>query len=180
MTAIRAVNSKAVHPVDPRQQEGHPTMPADAHVLDFNEASPRSPERRRNIVVIVLGAILATAACSIIGVAFVQGSWWYSYGTDRALDGRSRARVEAMRDEVDASGIAPEAVPWLNAALDPHTDPSTVRAYLLAAQEVLEAADDPKLTEIVEELRAVVQTIQTYPVRHTSTPRPVPTLEWPW
>ncbi len=146
---------------------------------ELEEATPRSPGWGRHVGVIVLGAILALAACGVIGVAFVQGSWWYSYGTDRALDRESQARVEAIRDEVDASGVAPEAAMWLDAALDPNTDPTTVRTHLLSAQEILEAAGDPKLAGAVKELRAIIQTIRPVPLWETTTPRPVPTLEWP-
>jgi len=151
-----------------------------AKEMGFEVASPRHPMRGRRGVVVVLGAILAAVTCTIIGAALVQGSWWYSYGTDRGLSRQSRARVEAIRDEMDASGIVPEAVTRLDAALDPHADPTTVRAYLLAAQEVLGAADDPELARCVGELRAVIATIRSSHVFVPTTPRPVPTLEWPW
>jgi len=128
----------------------------------------------------MLGVILAGAACIIIGLAFVQGSWWYSYMTDRALNHESRAHVEAIRDEVNASGAAPEAVMWLDAALDPDTDPTTVRTHLLTAQEILEAAGDPKLAKAARELQGIIQTIRPTPSGRTITPRPAPTLEWPW
>lgn len=151
-----------------------------AETLELKEASPRRLGRGQRIAVVVLGIILAGAACVIIGLAFVQGSWWYSYMTDQALDYESRARVEAIRDEVDASGTAPEAVMWLNAALESNADPTTVRSHLLAAQEVLEAAGDPKLAEAVRELQEIIQTIRPRHFGMTTTPRPAPTLEWPW
>jgi hypothetical protein len=151
-----------------------------AKEMGFEGVSPHRLVRGRRVVVVVLGAILAAVACAIIGAAFVQGSWWYSYGTDRALSHESRVRVEAIRDEMDASGSVPEAVTWLDAALDPHADPTTVRAYLLAVQETLGAADDPKLAHCVGELRAVIETIRPSHVSVTTTPRPMPTLEWPW
>jgi hypothetical protein len=152
----------------------------DAEELNFEQAHPRPPARVRRIAVVVLGTILAGVACGIISLTFVQGSWWYSYGTDRALDRESRARVEAIRDEVDASGVAPEVVVWLNAALEPDAHPTDVRAYLLAAQEALKPADDPKLAGAVRELRAITQAIRSSGVREMVTPCPEPMLEWPW
>ncbi len=164
MTLMNTVNPESVNPAIPCREE----------------ASPRSPNRGRRAVVIVMGMILAGVVFSIIGPAFVQGSWWYSYGTDRALDRASQVRVEAIRDEVDADGSAPEAVVWLNAALDPNAHPTDIRTYLLAAQEALKATGDPKLAEAAEELQAIIQMIRPAPLWETTTPRPVPTLEWPW
>ncbi len=155
-------------------------IPTNAEELEFEEARPHGPGRARRIGIVVLGVILAGVACVIIGLAFVQGSWWYSYGTDRTLDHESRARVEAMREEMGGSGAPPEAVKWLNAALDPNAHPTDVRTYLLTAQEVLEATDDPKLAEAVRELQAIIQAIRPTPLWETTTSRPVPTLEWPW
>ncbi len=147
---------------------------------ELEEAAPRGLGRGRRVGVIVLGVILVGAACVIIGLAFVQGSWWYSYGTDRALDQASLVRVEAIRDEVDAGGSVPEAVVWLNAALDPNAHPTDIRTYLLAAQEALKATGDPKLAEVAEELQAIIQMIRPAPLWETTTPRLVSTLEWPW
>lgn len=143
----------------------------------------RAPVRRR-LVVIVLGAIVAAVACAILGVAFVRGSWWYSYGTDRALNGESRARLEAIRDEVEASGAAPEAVMWLEAALEPGVDPTDVRIYLITARETIGAADDPALAEAARELQAIIGRIQsasTYPaaIDIATTPYIVSTPVWP-
>ena len=152
----------------------------NAEELRLEEASPRAPGRGRRVGVIVLGVVLAGVACTLVGLTFVQGSWWYSYGTDQALDRESRARVAAIRDAVDASGAMPRVVVWLDEALDPNADPSTVRVYLLSAQQALKAADDPELVQAVEELRAIIQTLQGAPIKGTSTPRPISTLEWPW
>jgi len=157
----------------------------NAEELEFDELSPRRLGRGRRIGVIVLGAILIAAACIIISLAFVQGSWWYNYAGGQTLDHESRARIEAIRDDVDASDRAPRAVMWLNAALDPNADLTAVEAYLLSAQEVLEAADDPQLAEAAEDSRAIIETIQSPTARPpdfkaTVTPYPVPTLEWPW
>ena len=181
MTLVSTVNLESDNPADLCQQENHSMTPTGAAELEFEEASPRRVGRGRRIAVTVLGVILAVVACTIIGLAFVQGSWWYPTMTDRALDDESMARVEAIRDEVDTAGSAPEAARWLNEALDPPTtDPTAVRAYLLAAQEALEAADDPKLVRAVSELRAIIQTVRQPYTGGTTTPYPMPTLEWPW
>jgi hypothetical protein len=151
----------------------------NTETLELEEAGPRRLGQGWRIGITVLGVILAGMACGIIAVAFVQGSWWYSYGTDQALDHESQARVEAIRDEVDASGTATEAVVWLDAALDPNSDPSAVRYHLLTAWEILKAADDPKLTQAAGELQGIIQQIQSSHPRTTGTPRPVSTPEWP-
>lgn len=145
----------------------------------FEGAEPRRLGWRRRLIVIGLGVVLATMACGIIGTAFVHSTSWSSYGTDRALDRVSRARVEAIRREVDASGSAPEALTWLDAALDSQVDPTTVRTYLLTAQEALEATGDLELARAARELRGIAQMIRPAPLGETSTPRPLPTLEWP-
>lgn len=152
-----------------------------AEGLESEQARPRGPGRGRHIVVIALGAILVVVACGIMSVAFAQGSWWYSYGTDRALNEGTRTRVEAIRDEVEASGAAPEAVVWLNAALEPNAHPTDIRAYLLAAQEVLETVGDPQLAEAARELQAIIETIRppNFRMEMRVTPYPVSTLEWP-
>jgi hypothetical protein len=99
--------------------------------------------------------------------------------TDPGLNQESRSRLEAIRDEVDTIGTAPEAVGWMNDALDPNADGTSVLAYLRAAQKVLEAADDPKLAEAARDLREIIQTMRPTPIRKTVTPLPVYTLEWP-
>jgi len=149
------------------------------------ELEPTPPGARlgRRGVVIALGTILATLALGMMGVALGQGSWWYPHEADRALDSRSRARVEAIRDQVEAKGTAPEAETWLDTALEPETHPTDVRACLLEAQEILDATGDPKLAEAARELGAVVETmrsitIQTLEFRGTPTPYSPPTLDW--
>jgi hypothetical protein len=127
-----------------------------------------------------MGMILAGVSFIVIGLTFAQGSWWYTYGTDRALDRTSRARVEAIRDEVDASGAMPEVVTWLDAALNPNAHPTDVRTCLVAAQEALETTGDPRLAQAARELWAVIQAIRPAPLWETPTPRPEVTLEWPW
>ena len=149
---------------------------------EFEEARARSPGLGWRIGLIALGVILAVAACGIVGVALGQSTWAISDMTDPGLSPESRTRLEAIRDEVDAIGTAPEAVMWLGDALDPNADGTSVLAYLRAAQKALEAADDPKLTEAVKELREIIQTMRPTPIGKTATPLPVfpvPTLEWP-
>jgi hypothetical protein len=104
---------------------------------------------------------MATAVLIVLGVAFVRGSGWYVYGTDRPLDADSRARVEAIRDELEAGGKAPDAVRWLDAALAPNTDATAVRLHLINAQEALEATGDADLAEAAQELRVIIQEIRS-------------------
>jgi len=127
-----------------------------------------------------MGMLVAGVALAAIGVGWMRGSWWHSYGTDEPLDRAARARVEAMRDALDAGGAAPNAAAWLSAALDPGIAPSTARFYLYAAQEALRATGDAELVELAEELRLIVQMIYRPPAEHTATPQPQVTLEWPW
>ena len=136
------------------------------------------------VIVAVLAVLLSIAAIAIIVLAFAQGSWGHAYGTDQALDSKARTRVEAIRDEVKAGGMASGAVMWLDAALEPGVHPTDVRAYLIAAREELEASGDPDLAESVQELRAVIGMIRALMSKPggldaTSTPYSVPTLEWP-
>jgi hypothetical protein len=99
--------------------------------------------------------------------------------TDPGLDGELRSRLEAIQEEVDAIGTAPEAVMWLGDALDPNADGTSVLAYLRAAQKAMEAADEPKLTEAARELREIIQTMRPAYIREAATPFPAYTLEWP-
>jgi hypothetical protein len=87
-------------------------------------------------------------------------------------------RIEAIRDGVDASDAAPEAVIWLNATLSSNAGPATVRDYLLAAQKALEATDDPELTRAAEELSEIIQAIRLYDFEPTATLYPISTVEW--
>ena len=146
---------------------------------EFDEARPRSPGLGWRIGIIALGAILTVAACGIVVVALGQSTWAISHMTDPGLNQESRSRLEAIRDEVDAIGTAPEAVGWMNDALDPNADGTSVLAYLRAAQEALETGDDPKLIEAARELREIIQTMRPTPIRERATPLPVYTLEWP-
>ena len=111
-------------------------------------------------------------------MAFTQGSWWYYYPGDQPLDRESRTHLEMVRDQVDAHGTVPQVVRWLNAALDPNTDPTAVRNHLLAAQEALNATGDPSLVEAAGELREIMQAIRPVSlVEETITPSPLSTLE---
>ena len=83
-----------------------------------------------------------------------------------------------IRDEVDARGTASKAVGWMNDALDPNADGTSVLAYLQAAQKALEAADDPKLAEARGELREIIRAMRWASTGKTATPLPVPTLAW--
>jgi hypothetical protein len=183
MTLMSAVNQKSVNPCPnlcQREGQPQPMTPASPETLESGEATLRSSGRGRRAIVIVMGMILAGVTLTIVGLAFIEGSWWYSYTTDQALNRESRARIEAIRDEVDASGAMPEVVTWLSAALDPNADPTTVRNYLVTAQETMGATGDPRLAEAVRELRGIIQTIRSAPLWETTTPRPVPTLGWPY
>jgi hypothetical protein len=146
---------------------------------EFEEASPRSPGLGGRIVIIALGVILAAVACGFIVVAFGKSTWAISDMIDPGLNHESRSRLEAIREKVDARGTAPEAVGWMDEALDPNADGTSVLAYLRAAQKALEKADDPKLAEAVKELREIIQTMRPSPIRKTATPLSIPTLAWP-
>jgi hypothetical protein len=137
---------------------------------------PFTPGVGRRTVVVFLSLLLTGATLIITLMAFARGSWWYSYDSDQPLNAAARVRVEAVRDEVRAASTAPEVVAWLEAALDPKTDPTGVRNYLITAYEALKASDDPQLVEVVRELQAIIQGIRL----ETVTPYPVPTLKGPW
>jgi len=145
---------------------------------EFEEASPRSPGLGWRIGIIALGVILTVAACGLIVVALGQSTWAISNLADPGLNPEARSRLEALRDKVYAESTAPEAVGWMNDALDPNADGTSVLAYLRAAQKALEAADDPELAEAVKELKAIFQIMRPTPIRKTTTPPPMITLEW--
>ncbi len=150
-----------------------------AEESEFEEARPSSPALGWRMGIIALGMILTVAACGTIVVALGQSTWTISNMTDPGLSPESRSRLEAIRDKVDAIDTAPEAVGWMNDALDPNADGTSVLAYLRAAQKALEAADDPKLAEAARELREIIQTMRPAYIRETATPFPAYTLEWP-
>lgn len=142
-----------------------------------SEPRPYNPSHARRAAVIAMGMVVALLVLAVVGMTFVRGSWWYSYPGDQALDRESRARLEMVRDKVDAYGTVPQVVRWLNVALNPDTDPTAVRNHLLAAQEALDATGDPTLMEAAQELLALVQTLRSVSPVETITPLPLPTLE---
>jgi hypothetical protein len=178
MGLVSALNPEFFSLVEPHQQEAPPIIPTDIEELEFEEAIPRSPGYGRRAIVMVMAMFLGVAVLGLLGLTFLQGSWWYSDGTDRPLDDASRLRVEAIRDLVNASGAAPEAAAWLDAALNPHAVPTDVRTYLIAAQEALRASGDPEWIEAGRELGEIVGVIRPYNPDATTTPYS-PTLEWP-
>jgi len=124
------------------------------------EVRPRTTGRGRRTLVVALGVLVATAALIVLGVTLARGSGWHFYFSDRPLDADSRARVEAIRDEVEAGGKAPEALRSLDAALAPGTDATAVRLHLVNAQEALEATGDADLTRAAQELREIILEIR--------------------
>jgi hypothetical protein len=146
---------------------------------DEGESEPRpyNPSQGRRAAVVAMGMIAALVVLAVVGMTFVQGSWWYSYPGDQALDRESRVLLEMVRDEVDALGTAPQVVRWLNVALSPDTDPTAVRNHLIAAQQALEATGDPTLIEAARELLEIIQVLRSVSPVETITPLPVPTLE---
>ena len=151
----------------------------NAEKPESEETRPRTPAMGWRIVIIALGVILTVTALGIMVVALGQSTWAISDIADPGLKPEARSRLEALRDEVDAIGTAPDAVCWMNDALVPTADGTSVLAYLRAAQKALEAADDPQLAEAVKELKAIFQIMRPTPIRKTTTPRPMITLEWP-
>lgn len=122
--------------------------------------TPHAPGRGRRALVVVMGALLATAALIVLSIKFVRGSGWHFYFGDRPLDADSRTCVEAIRDEVEASGKVPEAVRSLDAALAPGIDATAERLHLISAQEALEATGDADLSRAAQELRAIILEIR--------------------
>lgn len=153
----------------------HPEPVGDEEASPEENGAPFTPGVGRRMVVISLGFLLTGATLIITLMAFMRGSWWYSYDSDRPLDAPARVRIEAVQDEVRVAGAAPEVVVWLEAALDPKTDPTDVRNYLITVYEMLKASGDPKLAEAAEELQPIIQGIRSA----TVTPHPAPTLRGP-
>jgi hypothetical protein len=127
------------------------------------EARPRGAGRGRRTLVVAMGVLVATVVMITLGLTLARGSGWHMYFGDLPLDADSRARVEAIREEVEASGKAPDAVRWLDAALASGTDATAVRLHLINAQEALEATGDADLAEAAQELRAIIQEIRPGP-----------------
>jgi len=145
------------------------------------KARSGEPGGARHIVANALGLILVAVVLVAVAVAFEGSSWWYHDLGDRPLDDESRTSLQAVRDEVAAAGAAPEAVMWLDAALDTDADPSALRDYLLAAQEALEAAADPVADRAAQQLTVTIERIDARGssiVDTTGAPYALPTLPW--
>ncbi len=127
------------------------------------EARPCSTGWRRRTLVVVMGTLIAAVSLIVLGLTFVRASGWHYYFSDRLLDTDSHARIEAIRDEVRASGKAPEALRSLDAALTPGVDATAVRLHLVNAQEALEATGDAGLTRAAQELREIILEIRPEP-----------------
>ena len=177
MSVVHTPYPKFAEPAYPHQPDDRPVIAPSEQALELNETGPRSSGRERQIIVIVLGTVLASAVLVIIGLGFMQGSWWYPYG-DLPLAPESRVRIEAIRDDVHALGTMPKVVGWLDTALDPNIDPTAVRYSLIAAQQAMQDSGVPRLVEIAKELRVIIETSQQH--RAVITTTPFPTLEWPW
>jgi hypothetical protein len=177
MNVTGAVNSMFFGPAESYQREDHPIILMDVKEPEVEEAVPYRPGYGRRFIVILMAMFLGVAIFGILGLTLVQGSWWYSYGTDLPLDAESRSRIEAILDEVEASGTAPQAAAWLDAALAAN-HPSDVRVHLITAQEALKATGDPEFIEAARELREIIGMIQSSNLDATTTPYS-PTLKWP-
>jgi hypothetical protein len=182
MTVISGVNPRLIDGDDIHQPEEIPADLDGVEVLepDGYDPSPRIPTWGRRATVIVMGLILMGVAASILAMTYLEGSWWYTYDSDRALDAAARARVVAVRDEVNAWGDMPEVVAWLDAALNPDAHPTDVRTSLMVAQQALEETDDLRLMEAAHELRVVIQSIRGGASEPPTTGEFEPKLEWPW
>jgi hypothetical protein len=160
-------------------------IPADLDGVEVLEPDGYDPSLRiptwgRRAIVIVMGLILIGVAASVLVMTYLEGSWWYTYESDQALDAAARARVVAVRDEVNALGDMPEVVAWLNVALNPDAHPTDVRTSLMVAQQALQEAGDPHLMEAVFELREVIQSIRGDSLKPTTADEFEPKLAWPW
>ncbi len=182
MTVISGVNPRLIDGDDIHQPEKIPADLDGVEVLepDGYDPSPRIPTWGRRATVIVMGLVLVGVAASVLAMTYLEGSWWYTYDSDQALDAAARARVVTVRDDVNALGDMPEVVAWLNAALNPDAHPTDVRTSLMVAQQALQEADDLRLTEAAYELRAVIQLIRGDSLEPTTTDEFEPKLEWPW
>ncbi len=146
--------------------------PAAAQVAEPGVPGARS--RWRRAVVYVLGGILLIALVGVVIAGFVEGSWWYTYSSDRALDTAARARLQNVRDDLGEGDLAPEAAVWLDAALAPRAHPTDVRLYLLTAREIIQSTGDPGAPDLVGQLDQVLGAIQTQPEATSGVPTLVP------
>jgi hypothetical protein len=177
MSVTNALSPTFFGPAESYPQEDRPIILTDVEEPAVEETVPYNPGYGRRVVVILMAMFLGVAVFGFLGLTLVQGSWWYGYGTDLPLDSESRSRVEAILNEVEASGAAPQAAAWLDAALAA-THPSDVRVHLITAQEALRATGDPAFIEAARELRAIIGMIESSNPDATTTPYS-PTLSWP-
>jgi hypothetical protein len=182
MTVISGVHQRLIDGDDIHQPEEIPADLDGVEVLepDGYDPSPRIPTWGRRAIVIVMGLVLVGVATFVLAMTYLEGSWWYTYESDQALDAASRARVVAVRDDVKAWGGMPEVVAWLNAALNPDAHPTDVRTSLMVAQQALLEADDLHLVDAAHELQEVIQSIRERSLEPTTTGEFEPKLEWPW
>ena len=146
------------------------------HEVVYNGEAPPHPVWPRRLAIILLGALLGTVMVGAVVSSFVQGSWWYPHIADRALDAEHRASLAAIRDELAASGQAPRAVTYLEAALVPNIAPTTMWNHLVEARDALEDVDDAGLERALEEIETSIALIRSRGYGTQATPYPLPTL----
>ena len=98
---------------------------------------PRRSSRSKQIVSCAVAIAMMVVGCLVIGIAMIQGSWWYPMMTDRELSREQRAQLHAVRDEIAESGTAPQSLVWFDVALSANTDPTHVLEALVEAHSVL-------------------------------------------
>ena len=152
------------------------SMSANHEVQQYNGEAPPHSVWPRRLAVILLGALLGTVIVGAVFSSFMQGSWWYADMTDRALDAEQRASLAAIRDELAASGQAPRAVMYLEAALAPNVAPTTMRNHLVEARDALEDVGDAGLERALREIEASIALIRASGLGTKATPYPLPTL----
>jgi hypothetical protein len=151
------------------------SMVAD-HEARANGSAPRQRAWPPRLIVILLGALLGAAIIVALSVGFFQGSWGHAHISDRAIDQAHRSRLEATRDALHASGLAPAAVMYLDAALVPNIAPTTMRDYLIEAREALLAMGDPELGSAIQAVELAIAQIRSRGFEPTVTPHPLPTV----
>ncbi len=146
------------------------------HEVAYNGEAPPHSVWPRRLTVILLGALLGAVMVGAVFSSFVQGSWWYQHIADRALDAEHRAGLAAIRDELAASGQAPRAVMYLDAALAPNVAPTTMWNHLVEARDVLQDVGDAGLERALQEIEASIALIWSRGYGTEATPYPLPTL----
>ena len=143
----------------PLGKASDPVIGAKDHHI--GETRPRGMGRARRCSVIALGTILVVGACSILSAALAQSTWGHANLGDRPLNEKTRETIRTVQGQLKDQGIAPQAVTWLDAALDPQTHPSAARLYLLLAQDALEPTTDAGQIEAATRLRTIAQMIRS-------------------